>query len=242
MGMTAVIPLLVWAMVGPQIPSPELAPLAPEVPGVADVLPSAPAGVPEAVPGADVVKEPEILAGCHTVTGGAAGCAIGGGVPLAAVGASAGFLAWLIPQGLAGTLTGAGPAAASLATGFCVIIPAMACFPMTSTIMTTAGAVWGTQRDGGDPWGAVLGALPGLGLATLATGLIATTMVMGMFGLGLIGPTLIVGVIAALVAIPAPAVAYVGAVWGSALYPGIQANIAMRKRAAGVLDDQAMAY
>jgi hypothetical protein len=116
-------------------------------------------------------KKPGTFGG---VTGAATGCVSGFGGAAVGFGAGGGILYWMyasIPAGL----TGWTPACTALgiSTGMCT---GAVCFPMVASGATAAGAVYGIQQDGRDPFPALLGALPGLGLGALATtlGLVAT--------------------------------------------------------------------
>ena len=165
------------------------------------------------------------------VAGAAGGCAAGVGVPLLGVGAGSGLLYWLYSGAAAGTITGWTPALTALGTsgGMC---GAALCMPMVGAGAATAGAIYGAQADGRDPLPALYGAIPGLGLAFIATTLGVIAVVVGVAGsIAAIGPVAILTAFALVIGLAAPPCTACGAgvadlVWGNGTRGAVEAPLA----------------
>jgi hypothetical protein len=154
------------------------------------------------------------------VGGAAAGLGIGMGVPAVVIGGGSGILTWLYGGAAAGTITGWIPALSALGVsgGIC---GAAVCLPGLGAGAATAGAMYGAQAEGRDPMPALYGAIPGLGLAGIATVLGFVAIGVGAAGsLAAITPVAVIVVIAALAGLAAPPCSACGAsvadlVWGN---------------------------
>lgn len=226
--MTLALPLLfavLGPVLGPVTPLAAVAPLVSELPA------------PElTTPDADTWQ------GWRTLTGAATGVALGAGVPLAVAGAGTGVLVYVYSQAFAGALLGIGPALFALGT-VATVVGAAACLPPCGSIVATAGAIWGAQKEGRDPRAALVGGIPGMALGATSFALALVAAGIGIGGFTLIVPWLVVVTAAVLVGVSAPAVAFLGATLADGFWLGIKPRIAQVSGADG--DDAAagaMAY
>ncbi len=183
----------------------------------------------------------DVTDGWSAVRQGAIGLGVGVGVPLAIIGANGGFMALLYNRAAAGEWTGVKPALAAVGSAGGILLALLAA-PCVGSACAAAGVMWGVQHENRDALVAFVGASPGIACATTATALGIAAVGVGMFGFGLAVPVLVLSVGALAVGLPAPALAYLGAVAADAFWPGVQLTFGLRADAVAAGEPAAMAY